>query len=142
MNLIDANLLLYAYDHASVRHAKAKQWLERTLSGPEPVGFAWLAIMAFLRIGTSLRILEHPLSEAEATTAVTRWLSSPVVRVFHPGERHWGILRDLIAEGQARGPLVMDAHLAALAIEHGLVVCTADRDFARFPGLRFMNPLN
>jgi toxin-antitoxin system PIN domain toxin len=142
MILIDANLLLYAYDPSSPHHLAARDWLETTFSRPEPVGLAWMTLLAFLRIGTSTRPLENPLSVSEATTIVAVWLERPMVTHLNPGERHWEILRDLMTRGQARGPLVTDAHLAALAIEHGAALATTDRDFARFPGLKFFNPLD
>jgi len=142
MILVDANILLYAYDPSSPHHHIARDWIETTLAEPGPVGLAWTVILAFLRIGTSPRVLEHPFSVTEATDIVATWLDQPLVTVLHPGERHWEILRRLLVEGQAPGPLVTDAHLAALAIEHGATLATADRDFARFPGLRVMNPLS
>ncbi len=141
MNLIDANILLYAYNQSSALHKRARSWLEAVLSGTEPVGLAWVTITAFLRITTNPRIFERPLSASEAVGVISDWLSVPVITVLSPGERHWDILRRLITEGQTHGPLIMDAHLAALAMEHGFVVCTTDRDFARFPDLRFCNPL-
>jgi len=142
MILVDANILLYAYDPSSPHHHIARDWIETTLAEPGPVGLAWTVILAFLRIGTSPRVLEHPFSVTEATDIVATWLDQPLVTILHPGERHWEILRRLLVEGQAPGPLVTDAHLAALAIEHGATLATADRDFARFPGLRVMNPLS
>ena len=142
MILIDANLLLYASDTASVHHQTARRWLERTLSEPEPVGLAWVALLAFLRIGTNPRLRKDALSFAEAAAIVADWLERPMVTLLNPGERHWETLCDLMAKGQARGSLIMDAHLAALAIEHGAILATSDRDFARFPGLKFFNPLD
>jgi|SRR5208282_1673514 len=142
MILIDANLLLYAYDHFSPHHQAARDWLESTLSEPEPVGLAWMTLLAFTRIGTSPRPLENPLSVSEAAAIVATWLERPMVTLLDPGETHWETLRDLMAKGQAHGPLIMDAHLAALAIEHGATLATTDRDFARFPGLKFFNPLD
>jgi uncharacterized protein len=142
MILIDANLLLYASDTASVHHEAARRWLETTLSQPEPVGLAWVALLAFLRVGTNPRVRADALSLAEATAIVADWLERPMVVLVNPGERHWEILRDLMTKGQAHGLLIMDAHLAALAIEHGASLATSDRDFTRFPGLRILNPLN
>jgi toxin-antitoxin system PIN domain toxin len=139
--LIDANVLLYAHDSVSPHHGAARQWLEITLSGTEPVGLGWITILAFLRISTTRTLLKNPLSPSEAVIIVSEWLQQPRVSILHPGERHWEILRNLIVEGQAPGPLVMDAHEAALAIEHGATLCTTDRDFSRFPGVRVMNPL-
>jgi len=142
MILIDANLLLYANDSSSPHHQPARDWLEAIFSKPEPVGLAWTTVLAFIRIGTSPRPLENPLSIDEATAIVTEWLERPMVTLVNPGERHWQILRDMMTKGQVRGPLVTDAHLAALAIEHGATLATTDRDFARFPGLKFFNPLD
>ncbi len=141
MTLIDANILLHAYDASSPDHEPARRWLEATLSRPEPVRLAWTTILAFLRIGTNARAFEHPLSTAEAVAIVSEWLERPVVEMLDPSERHWEILRRLMTAGQAQGPLVMDAHLAALAIEHGAVLATSDRDFTRFPEVRILNPL-
>jgi toxin-antitoxin system PIN domain toxin len=98
-------------------------------------------LWAFLRIATNPRVFEHPLSIAEAERAVSSWLAQAVAGILEPGERHWEILRELIRSGQTAGPLVVDAALAAIAIEHGATLCTTDRDFARFPGLAWMNPL-
>jgi toxin-antitoxin system PIN domain toxin len=142
MILLDANVLLYAYDPSSPHHHTARGWLENTFSQPEPIGLASMTLLAFMRIGTSPRPLEHPLALSEAADIVAGWLARPTVAVLNPGEGHWQILRDLMKKGQVRGPLIMDAHLAALAIEHGAVLATTDRDFARFPGLKFFNPLD
>jgi len=141
MMLIDANLLLYAYDSSSQHHIKARQWLERTLSEYLPVRLAWITILAFLRISTNRKIFENPFSISEATSIVKEWLEHPMVDVLNPTERHWLILSKLLGNGQASGPLVMDAHLAALAIEHGARLCTTDKDFSRFDDLQVFNPL-
>src|SRR5215469_8198797 len=108
----------------------------------DPISFASLG----LRCGPSsglqqIRVFERPLSTSEAEAAISSWLAQPAAGVLDPGERHWDILRGLVRDGQAVGPLVMDAVLAAIALEHGATVCTTDRDFARFPGLKWMNPL-
>jgi toxin-antitoxin system PIN domain toxin len=142
MILIDANLLLYASDAASVHHEAARHWLETTLSEPEPVGLSWVALLAFLRVGTNPRLRKDAPTVEEAEAIVAGWLERPMVTLVNPSERHWQILRDMMTNGQARGPLVTDAHLAALAIEHGATLATTDRDFARFPGLKFFNPLD
>lgn len=142
MTLVDANILLHAYNSTSPDNAKARRWLEAALSGAEPVCLAWITILAFLRIATNPRVFEHPFSIAEAVTLVSEWLEQPPVVMLDPQERHWQILRDLLSEAQAKGPLVMDAHLAALAIEHGAVLATVDKDFTRFPGLKLFNPLD
>ena len=141
MILIDANLLLYAYDPRAPEHGRSRQWLEETLSGSQLVRFAWTTVWAFLRIATNPRVFEKPLTMAEATDAVTSWLEQQSAGILDPGERHWTLLADLTREGQAAGPMVMDAVLAAIAIEHGAMLCTTDRDFARFPGLKWKNPL-
>lgn len=141
MTLIDANLLLYAYDTTSARHKSARAWLEDAFSRPEPVHLSWQAIVAFLRISTNPRALENPLSISEAVAIVSEWLERPMVAILTPGVRHWEILRGLLTEGQVYGPLVSDAHLAALAVEHGAELKTTDRDFSRFPGLKWKNPL-
>jgi uncharacterized protein len=139
--LIDANLLLYAYNPRAAQHEASRIWLEKTLSGTEMVRFAWITLWAFLRIGTNVRVFERPLSPADAEAAISSWLAEPNTDVIDPGERHWEILRSLLHAGQATGPLVMDAVLAAIAIEHGATLCTTDRDFSRFPGLKWTNPL-
>ena len=141
MNLVDANLLLYAYHPRAERHDTSRAWLEAALSGPELVRFAWLTLWAFLRIATNPRVFDRPLSTAEAEAAVSSWLAQPNAGILEPGERHWEILHGLLRDGQAAGPLVMDAALAAIAIEHGATLYTTDRDFSRFPGLKWTNPL-
>jgi uncharacterized protein len=141
MILVDANLLLHAYNPRSTDYDGARGWLEATLTGPELVRFAWLTFWAFLRISTNPRVFEHPLSIHEAEAIVSSWLAQPVAGTLEPGERHWPIFRSLAADGQISGPLVMDAALAAIAIEHGATLCTTDRDFARFAGLSWKNPL-
>ena len=141
MKLPDANLLIYAFDEGSPSHARAKAWLEELLSGPEPVGFAWMVLVAFVRVTTRSRIFEHPLEPSKAFEIVEGWLVKPNAIVLHPTERHLGILRGLVEPLGTAGNLTTDAHLAALAIEHGAELCSADSDFGRFPGLRWSNPL-
>jgi uncharacterized protein len=141
MMLVDANLLLYAYDPAAREHEASRHWLEASLSGTVLLRFSWLTVWAFLRIITNPRVFERPLTMAEAEHHVSSWLAQPVAGILEPGERHWEILRPLARDGQVSGPLVMDAALAAIAIEHGATLCTTDRDFARFPGLTWMNPI-
>jgi hypothetical protein len=141
MILVDANLLLYAHQPAAKQHEAARAWLESALSGSEFVRFAWTSLWAFIRISTSQRVFERPLSALEAAAAVSSWLEQPAAGFLEPGERHLEIFSRLLLEGQASGPLVMDAALAAIAIEHGATLCTTDRDFARFPGLDWVDPL-
>jgi toxin-antitoxin system PIN domain toxin len=141
MILIDANLLLYAYHPRAEQHEASRRWLEAALAGPGLVRFAWLTLWAFLRLSTNPRVFERPLSGAEARAVVSSWLAQPVAGIVEPGERHWEILCDLMGRGQASGPLVTDAVLAALAVEHGATLHTTDRGFSRFPGLRWTNPI-
>ena len=141
MILLDANILLYAYDRESPRHDAARRWVEGVLSGDEAVGFPLVTLIAFVRIATNPAVYRRPLTPARAVEIVSSWLARPNVSVAAPSERHWAILADTLERGQARGPLVVDAHLAALAIEHGATLASTDRDFARFPGLRFRDPL-
>jgi hypothetical protein len=139
--LIDANLLLYAYHPRAAQHQASRAWLEESLSGSQLVRFAWLTLWAFLRISTNPRVFDRPLTAPEAAAAISSWLAQPSVGILEPGERHWEILQKLVIDGQSTGPLIMDAVLAALAMEHGATLHTTDRDFARFPGLKWMNPL-
>jgi toxin-antitoxin system PIN domain toxin len=139
--LVDVNLLLYACYSKAEQHERSRVWFEAVLSGPDLVRFAWLTLWAFLRIATSPRVFDRPFSAPEAEAVISSWLAQPVAGIIEPGERHWDILRGLVRDGQATGPLVMDAVLAAIAIEHGATLFTADRDFLRFPGLRCTNPL-
>lgn len=141
MILTDANLLLYAYNRDAAEHDTAREWFEGQLSAPDIFCFAWQTITAFLRISTNARAFAHPFTIAEATGIITEWLERPQATVLTPGERHWEIFSNLLTTGQATGPLVMDAHLAALSIEHGCSLATTDRDFSRFPGLQIVNPL-
>ena len=141
MNLVDANLLLYAYNPRSEFHARSRQWLENALNGPELTRFAWTTLWAFLRITTNPRVFEHPLSAREASSAIDAWLAQPNAGILEPGEHHWSILRRLVEESQASGTLLSDAALAAIAIEHGATLHTTDRDFSRFTGLRLANPI-
>src|SRR5262245_58857278 len=126
MILVDANLMLFAYDPRAWEHDRSRRWLEETLSGTSLVRFSWLTLWAFLRIGTNPRVFEHPLSMQEAEDIVSSWLAQPVAGIVEPGERHWDLLRTLTRDGKTRGPLVMDAVLAALAIEHGATLYTTD----------------
>lgn len=141
MILIDANLMLYAYYPRAEQHERSKAWLEAVLSAASPVRLAWMTVLAFLRISTSPRIFEEPLTMNEAASTVTSWLAQPAVEILEPGERYWSILLDLLSDAQVAGALVPDAALAALAIEHGSTLYTTDRDFARFRGLQTVNPL-
>jgi toxin-antitoxin system PIN domain toxin len=141
VTLLDANVLLYAYDSTSAQHEVAAKWLAAALSGAEPTCFSWMTLIAFVRIATNPRAVQRPLRVEDACAIVSSWLDQPCVSVLTPGDRHWAILSRLLVESQASGPLAMDAHLAALAIEHGAVMVTSDRDFRRFDGLKILDPL-
>jgi toxin-antitoxin system PIN domain toxin len=140
--VIDANVLLYAHDTASAGHEPARRWLESTLTDEPDVRFALTTLLAFVRISSDPRVFEQPRSSGDAISVVEGWLGHPNVSIASPGDRHWRILSDLATRGQARGPLLMDAHLAALAVEHGATLATTDRDFTRFPGLRVLDPVS
>ncbi len=140
MILVDANILLYAYHPRADQHEACRSWVEEAFSGTTPVALPWISIWAFLRISTNPRAFDQPLGMKEAEAIVSSWLDAPVVRHVGPDERYWEILSGLLLDAQVTGPLVTDAAIAALALEHGASVCTADRDFARFPGVRTIDP--
>lgn len=141
MKLPDVNLLVYAYDEESRDHERALDWFERTLSGTETVAFAWHALVGFLRITTTSRGARNAWSIESALAVIDGWLAQPVATIVHPTKRHATVLRDLLAPLGAGGNLLSDAHLAALAIEHGADLCSHDNDFSRFPGLSWVDPL-
>ena len=141
MIVLDANLLLYAYDSAFAEHTKARPWVETTFSGQEPVGLPWQTISAFIRIHTDTRLPGNRFTVDEAVQIVDQWIALPHVHLLAPGTRHWSEFRRMLTHGKVRGALTSDAQLAALTIEYGGILCSTDRDFARFPGLRWMNPL-
>jgi toxin-antitoxin system PIN domain toxin len=140
--IVDANVLLYAVDTSSPFHRSARDWLESSLNEPARVGLPWASLLAFQRISTHPRATLSPLSPGQAWSFVADWLSADAAWVPVPGERHAEIIRDLVVAGDLRGNLVSDAHLAALAIEHGVGVCSADSDFARFPQISWVNPVH
>lgn len=141
MILVDANLLIYAIDADSPHHRVARAWLEETLSGTSRVGFAWVVLLAFLRITTRAGVVRNPLSPEEACEYVGSWLAQPFASSVACGENHWPILRNLLAATGTAGNLTSDAHLAALALEHGALIYSADNDFKRFPVIQHVNPL-
>ena len=141
MIVLDANLLIYAYDLDSAHHKKSLSWLEELLSGVEAVGLPWQSVSAFLRVITNRRLPGMRVSLEQAVQVVDEWLQQPNVQVLVPPDQHWSVLRQMILEGRASGPLVSDAEIAAITIEQGAVLHTTDRDFARFPGLRWKNPI-
>jgi len=139
--VLDANLLLYSYDTLSPHHSAARPWLERTLSGQEIVGLPWQSLWAFLRISTNSRIFLRSMAMSESIAVANGWLACRNVRLLTPGEHHWSLLKTMLLDGQVSGSMTTDAQLAAITMEHGGVLHTTDRDFARFPGLRWVNPL-
>ena len=142
MILVDANLLIYAVDKSSAQHATARRWLEKVLTETTQVGLAWIVLLAFLRITTHPHIMRSPLTPDAALSYADEWLAQPCVASVAPGERHWPILRQLISASGTAANLTSDAHLAALALEHGYAVYSTDHDFKRFSGLKHVNPLD
>ena len=140
--ILDANILIYAHNEDAPEFRNTNSWLSAALSGNEVIGFSWLVILAFLRISTSNRLFSAPLTIGEARDVIDGLLALPNVEVIGPTDNHWTILQTLIKEGQVKGPLVMDAHLASLCIEHNATLATNDRDFARFAGLKTTNPVS
>jgi toxin-antitoxin system PIN domain toxin len=140
--LVDVNILLHASNAEADQHAKSRAWLDGKLGGAAPVGLPWLSLLAFLRVATNPRAFRSPLTMAAAWEQVSTWLSAETVWTPEPTERHAAVLGELLALPGVYGNLVPDAHLAALAIEHGPTLCSTDGDFARFPGLTWLNPLS
>ena len=141
MKVPDLNLLIYVVDEEASQHEPAFTWWNSLLSGSETVGLAWAVLLGFLRLTTSPRVVRTPMTADEALDYVDRWLDQEVTAVVEPTSRHSMVLRDLLGTTGTAGNLVADAHLAALAIEHGAEVCSADTDFGRFRALRWTNPL-
>ena len=142
MILVDANLLVYAHVRTFPQHARARDWLDDELSRGTPVALPWPSLLGFLRIVTNPRVFQQPERMSEAWRQVDAWLAADAVWVPQATDRHRGVLGALLGSAGVQANLVPDAHLAALAIEHGLLLCSSDGDFARFPGLRWLNPLN
>jgi uncharacterized protein len=141
VKLLDANILLYAYNLDSPHHDVCRIWLEAAFNGAEPVALPWQTLLAFIRISTHPRAVAQPLAVSQACVIVDRWLQQPNVTTLEPTERFWPILREQLLDGRITGPLVTDAALSALALEHGAVLCSTDRDFRRFSGLALVDPL-
>ncbi len=137
----DANLLLYAYNASAPEHDRARVWWEDALSSEETVGLSWPTLTAFIRIGTNPRAFPRPFGIKEAVSIVGSWLQQPNAQIITPSAQHWSLLSRLLIESQVTGPLVVDAHLAALALEHGATLCTHDADFTRFKRLRLYDPV-
>ena len=140
MILPDVNVLIYAFDEQSPLHERSRTWLETTLSGSETVGLAWTVMLAFVRLTTNPRIFDNPMTAAEAIGHVERWLDLPCTTIVHPTNRHTALIGEFLGERGVAANLVMDAHLAALAIEHGARLASADHDFARFGGVEWFDP--
>lgn len=140
MIIPDANLLIYATNADAPQHEESRTWLARALGSTEPVGFAWTVLLAFLRIATKPQLFARPLSVTEALSVIDFWLAQPASVVVAPTERHAAVLRSLLLPLGTGGNLTSDAHLAALAIEHGAVVISYDNDFQRFAGLTWRGP--
>ena len=140
MNVVDANVLIYAVNEQSDRHGEARGWLDRSLSGEAVVGFSWIAMLAFVRLVTKSNLFPHPLATQAALDRVEAWLSSPAAVIVEPTAAHATHLRSLLAVAGSAGNLVNDAHLAALSLEHRGRVVSYDSDFARFDGVRWVSP--
>jgi toxin-antitoxin system PIN domain toxin len=140
VKVVDANVLLYAVNEQAPQHVQARSWLDRTLSGGEAVGFAWVVILAFLRLSTNPSLFARPLALDEAVGVIEAWLAQPPAVVVQPTPRHLTLMHGLLEPVGTAANLVNDAHLAALALEHGAEVSSFDGDFARFAGVRWQRP--
>ena len=142
MTILDANLLLYAYNADAPQQSVAARWLTELLESGEAIALPWVTVWAFIRIATNSRIWPNPLSAKQVFAIIEEWIGQPGVVVLQPGPRHTEILKRLIMEHSVTGPLVTDAVLAALALENGAFLASTDQDFRRFPDLRWTNPLS
>jgi toxin-antitoxin system PIN domain toxin len=140
VKLPDANVLLYALDDTSARHSGAKAWLDAALSGSEEVGFAWVVLLAVLRLTTKPAVFAHPLCPDEAFEIIDDWLAQPCSLIVHPTIRHAALMRGFLTAVGTAGNLTTDAHLAALSVEYGAAVCSYDADFTRFPSVTLIDP--
>jgi uncharacterized protein len=140
VKLVDANLFLFAWNTSAPESTAAAKWLEEALWDEEPVATSWTTVLAFLRLATS-KVFPAPMTTREATAVVESWFSEGGLTILEPTEEHWRVMRELLDASGARGNLVADVHLAALAIEHGATLCTDDLDFRRFAGLKVELPL-
>ncbi len=141
MIIVDVNILLYAVNTRANKHKAAVQWWEDSLAQITPVGVPWMVVVGFLRLVTHPSIMTRPLSVTDAIATMSSWLEQPPVRTVVPTERHWPILSHLLTDLGTGGNITNDAHLAAMAIEHGATVCSCDSDFIRFKGVRWIDPL-
>ena len=140
MKLLDANILLYAYDSSSPHHSVCRLWLEAALNSEETIALPWQTLLAFVRIATNARAVRQPLSGPDACAIVNSWLDRLNVAVVGAGDRFWELFQAQVSDAQVSGPLVTDAALAALALEHGAILCSTDTDFRRFRGLKLLDP--
>lgn len=140
MIVVDANVLVYASNQDAVHHVASRSWLDQRLSGQEAVGFSWIVLLAYIRLTTNPRIFPSPLSTADAFAQVERWLETPAATIVSPTPRHLAVLSGLLNDQTTAANLVNDAHLAALAVEHGATIASFDRDFGRFTGVRAAVP--
>jgi len=141
VKLLDVNLLIYAHNSATPEHSRARRWFEDIMSRTETVAFPWHTLLGFVRLTTRATIMQPPLPPGAALDYVEMWLAQPCAAVVHPTNRHPAVLRDLLDAVGTAGNRTSDAHLAALAIEHGATLCSRDEDFGRFPGLRWLDPI-
>ena len=141
MILLDANVLIYAYDETFAQHGAARDWLEDAFVDQDEIAIPVASLLAFLRVVTNPGLFGEPMDVDQGVEIVAEWLARPNVGIAQPTPRHFELLAELARTGKVRGPMLMDAHLAALAIEHGATLCTTDRDFGRFKGLRSEDPL-
>lgn len=141
MILVDTNILLYAEDSLNPLHEDARQWWDTQLSGEFPVCLCWSILTSFIRVSTNRQIFKKPLTVNQALMRVQSWIDQPCLRLINPTASHWQIFQTMLLGGQAKANLVVDAHLAALAVEHGCVLYSTDSDFSRFPKLKWKNPL-
>ena len=141
MLIPDVNILIYAYDSTAPHHAAARRWWESTLGGDRPVALPWASILGFIRIMTHPAIQKRPMRASDCVRRVRAWLDHPRVEILTPGDQHAEILFRFLTQLGAAGNLTTDAHLAALAVEYQAELVSTDADFARFPGLRWFNPL-
>lgn len=140
MQIVDANVLLYAVNERADRHRQARAWVDGALSGGETVGFAWVVLLAFLRLSTHASVFERPLSAEQAAEIAEAWLAAPNAVVVGAGGRHLSLLSGFLRTAGTAGNIVNDAHLAALAVEHDAQIASYDGDFARFAGVRWRQP--
>ncbi len=140
VQLVDANVLLYAVNRDAAQHQVARRWLDAALGGDEAVAFDWVVLLAFIRLGTRAGLFPRPLSTQQAVSVVERWLVRPAARILTPSASHLSLMGGLLERSGSAGNLVNDAHLAALALGHGAGIVSFDRDFGRFEGLRWSKP--